>query len=104
LYSFNHKPSFSGDCLNVSHTFELEFVWPGFINIPLTSQEKSLSKKMVSYWTGFAKSIDSQIRKFNWPQYQSDTKVNLIFDLKISQESNYRQKQCNFWDNLNPFK
>jgi len=102
LYSFNYKPTFSqGNCMNVAHTFELEFVWPGLFGIPLTPREQQFSLTMVDYWTTFAHIGNaSYASTVNWPPYNSTADTNLIFDLSISTEANYRQSQCDLWDTV----
>jgi len=96
LYSFNHIPSFSPSCYKAAHTFELEFVWPGFLGVPLTAEEKTFSDSLVSLWAN----IGNGNQLLRWPRYLASTDQNFILDLKTAIQSNYRKIQCDFWDTL----
>ena len=65
MYLFSHKPSYSRFLENSAggtHEEELLFSWGDpFMDRPVnkvvnyTESEKSLSKKMIQYWSNFAK-------------------------------------------------
>jgi len=99
LYSFEHKPNFSvGNCLNVAHSYEIPFVFPGIFNTTLTNEEKVLSNSMITYWTQFANSVSNP--QLGWPNYTFTDDTNLVLDLKLDTRENYRKLQCDFWDSI----
>ena len=37
---------------------------------------------------------------FTWPLYNSNTSQNVVLDLTLTQESNYKKLQCDFWNQI----
>eukprot|EP00010_Vexillifera_abyssalis_P007155 CAMPEP_0201545554 /NCGR_PEP_ID=MMETSP0173_2-20130828/2027_1 /ASSEMBLY_ACC=CAM_ASM_000268 /TAXON_ID=218659 /ORGANISM="Vexillifera sp., Strain DIVA3 564/2" /LENGTH=501 /DNA_ID=CAMNT_0047953969 /DNA_START=258 /DNA_END=1763 /DNA_ORIENTATION=- len=74
--------------------------------------EKDLSQQTQYYWTNFAKTGNPNSPgdghpgpEIKWEQYTSSNDANLIFQTTPSttMQTNYRNEQCNFWDQTGYF-
>ena len=116
IFYFTHRSSASEfpDWLGVMHGDELPFIFghPFSLQSKYTSSEKELSRKMIKYWSNFAKSshpvpIRNEIPKDKTASLRQSIQdwENGAFDFnyldlsakKIQSKSNFRKKFCNFW-------
>jgi len=111
LYQFNHVvsfdpwgPNFSFCKEHVCHGIELPFVFhsvkPYF---EFTPDEDDLSKRMVTYWTNFAKTGNPNkpvAVEPAWPMYEESTDLNVELGLPPTVRQGLRKEYCDFWDLL----
>lgn len=104
-YVFDHVPSHNswpeypacGE--NVCHTAELAFVFhsAGNMGWEFTPEEERLSGLMVSYWTGFAKDLDSGGA---WPEYEPGSR-SLSFVTPVEDiTTETPPSACAFWNGV----
>eukprot|EP01116_Phalansterium_solitarium_P020167 TRINITY_DN5872_c0_g1_i1.p1 TRINITY_DN5872_c0_g1~~TRINITY_DN5872_c0_g1_i1.p1 ORF type:complete len:520 (-),score=207.47 TRINITY_DN5872_c0_g1_i1:315-1874(-) len=103
-YIFSHQPGWSTPCYGVSHTFEIPFIFPNYVQFAypgytFTDAERQLSSDMINYWVSFANTGVPQ-GPVEWPVYNKSD-YNMVLDETFSIESGYRTKQCEFWDTVN---
>jgi para-nitrobenzyl esterase len=84
------------------HGFEIVYV---FGNMPIATgfraADKELSKKMMGYWTRFAKTGDPNAEgETKWPLYTQKEDRHLVFDTTIKVDKNLRKKYCDFFDSI----
>ncbi|KAL4219722.1 hypothetical protein ACF0H5_020136 [Mactra antiquata] len=118
-YTFEHRSSkhYWPEWMGVLHADEINFVFgePVDSKFGYTDQEKRFSKKIMKYWTNFAKTGDPNRvpGSFNldeWPLFNNVTRQHLILDPKklfnvdktnaIGEGS--RAKECSFWKDYLP--
>jgi len=105
MYSFKHIPGWSTDCLRVSHTYELPFLFPTLVQrvYNFTSDELELSSRMTQYWIHFAQDQSPYYPNgFGWPPYIVPEYDNLVLDIILSIQYQYKEVQCDFWDRVTP--
>ncbi|ESO98739.1 hypothetical protein LOTGIDRAFT_113809 [Lottia gigantea] len=118
-YLFNHRSSVSEWPLwaGVMHADEIPFIFGSPLNTHekyLTS-EKELSRKMMRYWTNFAKTGDpnrgpNEISLNEWPPFKPRTQDYLILstdhlhqaDKSQAVKQGYKAQECAFWQNYLP--
>jgi carboxylesterase type B len=65
--------------------------------------EADLSKRMVSYWTNFAKTGNpnspASVTPL-WPLYSQTADQNMEFAIPPTVQSGLRSAYCNFWDSV----
>ncbi|KAK3105763.1 hypothetical protein FSP39_005039 [Pinctada imbricata] len=68
-------------------------------NITLTDEEKVLSKKMIRYWSSFAKTgiPSAGDDSLPWLEYDSERKIYMDFDLDLSLRQNWKSDQVKLW-------
>ncbi|XP_046342234.1 acetylcholinesterase-like isoform X1 [Haliotis rufescens] len=116
-YRFTHRMSNHpwGDWMGVLHADEINFVFGEPLNRTkrYTAHEKELSKKMMRYWTNFAKTGDpnrgpDEVSLGIWPEYSEkqqylELNLNLLkLDAALNVGTGPRTKQCAFWKHYLP--
>jgi len=106
MYAFRHIPGWSTDCLRVSHTYEIPFIFPTWVQgvYNFTSQELELAEDMTNYWINFATNLTPNNNNNFWPPYNQLISENLILDIPLDTQFQYKQVQCDFWDSVTPEK
>jgi len=103
-YSFNHIPGWSTNCLRVAHSYELPFIYPtlnAFTHYNFTVPERELSKAMSDYWINFAVNLTPNTDStFYWPLYNETVAENIILDLELSTQFQFKTAHCAFWNSL----
>ncbi|XP_071084519.1 acetylcholinesterase 1-like isoform X3 [Haliotis cracherodii] len=114
---FTHRMSNHpwGDWMGVLHADEINFVFGEPLNRTkrYTAHEKELSKKMMRYWTNFAKTGDpnrgpDEVSLGIWPEYSEkqqylELNLNLLkLDAALNVGTGPRTKQCAFWKHYLP--
>ncbi|PRD33012.1 UNVERIFIED_CONTAM: Acetylcholinesterase-1 [Trichonephila clavipes] len=86
FYLFNHRPRDSpwAPWMGATHYDEVQFVFgePFLDSSRYTVLEFDLSKKMIQYWTNFAK-YGSPSSSFDWPKYSSEYRTVMILDIGL---------------------
>jgi para-nitrobenzyl esterase len=109
LYTHTYENDPSLAQFKAAHVFEDPFLWgnfslfPGFIDgyIP-TPAEQALSRRMIDYWTNFAKTGNPNGPGLPaWPQYNSVTEPTLTLDDQVGVINNYHEQQCALLDTIN---
>ncbi|XP_002741775.1 cholinesterase-like [Saccoglossus kowalevskii] len=118
-YEFDHRPSVSiaPEWMGAVHGDEVPFLF-GF---PLkegqdirhhTIEEKALSKKMMRYWTNFARTgnpnteSENDIDENEWPQFGNDGKYILLNGNNVDKPTvltKLRREYCDFWKQQSVF-
>lgn len=116
FYVFDHKSLHSDSRLRgATHTEDVPFVLgfpPRYANAyqqrneTIPQNEIELSKKMMEYWTAFAKTGDPNTGgETTWPQYDTMTQKYIRFQATVSSfpvEDHFAAGRMNFWHNLIP--
>ncbi|ESQ14518.1 MAG: carboxylesterase family protein [Thiohalocapsa sp. PB-PSB1] len=102
LYRLTYeRPTYMGD-VGAFHTEDLEFVFHETkrANLQLKPDEKAFSRKMMGYWSRFAKTGDPNGGDgIAWPQYTSAEDQYMDFaDLDSIEVKSGFLPQCDFWD------
>ncbi|XP_053305784.1 fatty acyl-CoA hydrolase precursor, medium chain-like [Spea bombifrons] len=107
-YEFRHRPSSFKDIkppyVKAEHGDELPFVFGGpflndssFFTMTATDEEKSLSRRMMTYWVNFARKGDPNGKGLVlWPRFGQD-KAYIRIDLKQESSTNYKEDKYSFW-------
>jgi para-nitrobenzyl esterase len=105
VYQFTQSLAFLPD-LGSFHGFELPFVFNNVSIIPgASSKEIKLSKRMLSYWTNFAKNGDPNGKGLpKWPVYTVNSDTNITLNAKIRTNKALRKDFCDFLSDLFDFK
>jgi carboxylesterase type B len=88
----------------VCHGIELPFVFHSvkpFYNF--SAGEDDLSKRMVTYWTNFAKTANPNSPvsvQPTWPLYSQAVDQSMELTVPPTVQSGLRASYCNFWDSL----
>ena len=84
----------------VFHGSELAFVFDLKLGL-WTKEERALALQFVRYWTRFARTGNPNGGSdFHWPAYSNSSDTLLVLDTpKVFNETNLKNKVCNFWDN-----
>ncbi|ELR21527.1 cholinesterase [Acanthamoeba castellanii str. Neff] len=107
LYQFNHSTSFDpwgSKYKFFCHGIELPFVFHSvkpFFNF--SAGEADLSRRMVSYWTNFAKSGNPNAPvavQPSWPLYSQAADQSMELAVPPTVKTGLRAAYCDFWDNL----
>ncbi|XP_056004732.1 acetylcholinesterase-like isoform X2 [Ostrea edulis] len=113
-YLFNHRSSVNpwGKWMGVMHGDEIMFMFgqPLDNNFEYETKEKRLSKKIMKYWTNFAKTGNpnkepGETRDVDdWPIHTYKEREYIVLDTKFHEhnkkptvEKGYKIKQCAFW-------
>jgi len=89
------------------HGFELMFVWDnqwprGIHNF--TASDQQMANIFGYYWGNMAKYNSPNAPQgdeyYNWPSYDTSSKVNLLLDTELSSESYLFSGKCDFWDQI----
>jgi para-nitrobenzyl esterase len=88
--------------LGCFHGFEITYV---FGNNPAgrgyKQADREISKKMMGYWTRFAKTGDPNGEgAVKWPAYTEKEDKHIVIDTEIKVGENLRKKYCDFFDSL----
>jgi len=104
LYAFTHVPGFSTGCFGVAHSYELPFVFTELayaIPYNFTVPEQKLSGDFTAFWIQFATTMNPNFGQTpSWPQYQTNSDMNIVLDLELGVETGYNSKHCDFWDSV----
>jgi para-nitrobenzyl esterase len=108
-YDFDHAISFPlAPTLGAFHGSELLFVFGNELDgvVSLQTDEVPLSNEMMGYWGSMAargtpngptaKGKGSLI----WPKYDLTSEPEIVLDLTLSTETEYKKANCDFWDGL----
>ncbi|XP_076110514.1 carboxylesterase 1C-like isoform X1 [Mytilus galloprovincialis] len=70
----------------------------------LNDKDEDFGKKMISYWTSFAKTgvPDAGNGSIPWKRFNINDKIYLDFDVEITQKSNYKPEILDLWSNQLP--
>ncbi|KAF5282152.1 hypothetical protein FQR65_LT02849 [Abscondita terminalis] len=113
VYYYQHKsdkhywPKWAGS----THTDVLPFIFGTPLNpeTGYSSDQIDLSRRMIKYWTNFAKTgnpnTPSEVPECNWPSYKNKNKfayLNLDQNHCSFSIGGLRPKQCAFWDKFIP--
>jgi para-nitrobenzyl esterase len=99
----------AGFDLGAAHTFELQYLFPGFHGATGTSHELNaaqsrLSDMMVHYWSQFALSGDPNPKDENppvWPKYSTGGNLlSLLSPRPVVLHDGGSRHHCRFWDAL----
>ena len=96
-------PSYTG----VKHGDELEFTFGGPLNDPreYDLEEVSLARKMVTYWSNFARngSPNPSVYLNSWPKYKSPDWMFMNFTAKVTKvDREVLAERCEFWNEVLP--
>lgn len=91
--------------MGVMHGYEIDHVF----GLPLngtynyTNSEKQLSRRMMEYWTNFAKTGSPSRTESEWLPYTSDEKHYMVLDTnRPVMKQGLRDRQCKFWGSYMP--
>lgn len=86
-----------GELKGAAHTTELSYL---FDQVPLTREQRALSRQMIQYWTNFATSGDPNGRGLpRWPRFTPETPVVMELGAagpRLDEDFEGRHK-CQFW-------
>jgi para-nitrobenzyl esterase len=101
VYQFTQNIAILKD-LGAFHGLELPFVFNNTFIIPgATQKDLKLSKRMLSYWTNFAKTGDPNAKGLpKWPVYTVDGDTNITLNSKIRTNKALRKDFCDFLSDL----
>ncbi|XP_071097828.1 acetylcholinesterase-like [Haliotis cracherodii] len=110
LYGFNHRISSNPypAWIGATHSYETELVFGLPLNASLgfTPEEETLSRRMMTYWTNFAKSgnPNSPVSvPVTWPAYDNTNMNYLKLDVGSKLATGQgRHQECTFVNNLLP--
>ncbi|ESP00050.1 hypothetical protein LOTGIDRAFT_113227 [Lottia gigantea] len=109
LYSFEERMSNLPwpEWMGVPHGYEVEVVFGLPLNESLgyTSAEVDFSKRVMTYWSNFAKTGDpNSATVANWPVYTDSRQEYAILDNTTQDyiQTGLRAQQCNFWSSIVP--
>ena len=112
LYIFDHATTARGGWGNdtyceghVCHAEELGYVFQNSIVGNTTKDEAVLSELMEMYWTNFAYNMDPNVGlkspRLSWPPYNPKGTTLMYLQTPASDViPQYRQQQCEFWDDF----
>lgn len=118
-YVFEHRSSVHlwPEWMGVLHADEINFVFGEPLNksYGYTEEEKIFSKKMMKYWSNFAKTGSPNrepggVELDEWPSYNNITRKHLILrpelvnrlDKSLALGQGSRAKECSFWKDYLP--
>nr|XP_034378532.1 carboxylesterase 5A isoform X1 [Arvicanthis niloticus] len=112
FYEFQHRPHCFEKTrpafVKADHTDEIRFVFGGpFLKGDIvmfeeaTEEEKLLSRKMMKYWTNFARSGDPNGDLPLWPVYDQNEQY-LKLDVNISTGQRLKDRRVEFWTDTLP--
>ena len=118
MYEFSYIPNWSNSCegskiyksvlvtkIGSGHGMEIPFLFPTYFPAhPLDEQELELSEYITEYWTNFAKEENPNGGSLlKWPEYVFGDEENVVLNLPLSLELNYKETNCELWDELEPY-
>lgn len=115
MYAFNHRttgnpwPPWSGDALHgyeIDHVFGVPYRSDNDNDVHYTPDELALSRRMMTYWTNFAKTgnpNDDGQSSTSWPEYTVDDRQVLVLDTsEVKTQRGLRDRYCQFWSDTVP--
>jgi para-nitrobenzyl esterase len=104
-YMFDHAidvAGAAGTSMGAFHGSELLLVFGNTIfGASLQPNEVPLSKDIMGYWGSLtATGNPNGGGRLTWPAYDLTTEPNIVLDLTLSTETQFRKAQCDFWDSL----
>jgi para-nitrobenzyl esterase len=104
-YHFAHDPEnplLMG--LGAFHSSEIPFIFGNHTELEPdapTTDEQPLLATMQGYWGRMAKAGDPNgAGAVTWPKYDTTTEPDIVLDLKVTTEQQYKKSDCDFWDML----
>jgi len=87
----------------VCHGNELVYVFDSAVpsKLNITVPDIALSEQIVYYWTNFARNSDPNKGNpvpIQWPQFNNQTKLNIVFDAPSLSIESWISGYCDFWD------
>ncbi|XP_051829728.1 liver carboxylesterase 1-like [Antechinus flavipes] len=105
MYHFQHRPSIWGNLKPVTvkadHGDEVFFVFGiPFLKESFLEEEKQLSRKMMKYWTNFARNGNPNGEGLiKWPVYDQNEEY-LQIDIIMKTDKKLKEKEVAFWTEL----
>ncbi|MCC1498156.1 carboxylesterase/lipase family protein [Alcanivorax sp. 1008] len=96
VFSLDRNPPTPG----VIHSAEIPYVFgnQSLYGAFVTADQKRLSRKVMRYWTNFARTGDPNDGMLPyWPRYQTGDRLFLRLDTPIATGSNLKKEECAFW-------
>ncbi|XP_044126282.1 fatty acyl-CoA hydrolase precursor, medium chain-like isoform X2 [Bufo gargarizans] len=115
FYEFQHPPSFKArerpSFVKCDHGDEIFFVFGGaflrndtFFAGPATPEEKVLTRKVMTYWTNFARTGNPNSPDLTtWRQYGTE-EYYMEMNLKLNLSSKLKKEKYKFWTEILPDK
>ncbi|XP_013421277.1 cholinesterase [Lingula anatina] len=110
MYHFKHRSNNNPwpEWMGVLHGYEIEFVFGDPLNKSLnyTAEDLDISRRMMVYWSNFAKSGNpnrgESVSK-EWPRYTPSKREYFVLDTTPGRtEYGLRHRYCSFWKELVP--
>jgi acetylcholinesterase len=119
FYKFAYRDTFSASSTWANGALqgdELDFLfgrpWNPDFALNYTDRERTLSSKVIEFWTNFAKTGDPNLYDVNgdrqtsdeWPKYTANERLVLVLDTTdhLQTQMGLRDRECEFWTNVVP--
>ncbi|XP_048380176.2 acetylcholinesterase isoform X1 [Stegostoma tigrinum] len=110
MYFFNHRASnlVWPEWMGVIHGYEIEFVFglPLDRHLNYTEEEEMLSRKIMHYWSTFARTgnpNEHHMQKRKWPPFTTDDQKFIDLNVEpIKVNKGLRVQMCAFWNQFLP--
>ena len=107
MYLFTWKTPFEGGRYGSMHALEIGFVFGSFwedylfVAIKKTDETATLSDKMMSYWTSFARFGDpNNNSNIVWPKYDVEDRKTIIFNKDIEVREDPLKPERKMWNKM----